>query len=74
MSDKLNRRDFLQKSTLASAGLAGLPLTAPAYTPLPKKERDLLRVGIRPLPERLSTAFAREESTIEAACRRALGR
>lgn len=35
---------------------------------------DLLRVGIRPLPERLSTAFAREESTIEAACRRALGR
>ena len=34
---------------------------------------DLARVGIRPLPERLSTCFAREESTIEAACRRALG-
>lgn len=34
---------------------------------------DLLRVGIQPDPQRLSTASAREPDFLEAACRRALG-
>jgi predicted dehydrogenase len=72
MSDKLNRRDFLQKSTLASAGLAGLPLTAPAYTPLPKKERDLLRVGIIGSGLRgqshIDLLLRRSDSTVTAIC------
>ncbi len=72
MSDKLNRRDFLQKSTLASAGLAGLPLTTPAYTTLPKKERDLLRVGIIGIGLRgqshIDLLLRRSDSTVTAIC------
>ena len=72
MSDKLNRRDFLQKSTLASAGLAGLPLTAPGFAPLPKKERDLLRVGIIGSGLRgqshIDLLLRRSDSTVTAIC------
>ena len=47
MSDKINRRDFLQKSAMAGAGFAAAPTTA-AFSAAAslKKAGDPLRVGI----------------------------
>ncbi|TXB68848.1 Gfo/Idh/MocA family protein [Phaeodactylibacter luteus] len=74
MSDKLNRRSFLQKSTLAGASLTGLPFAAIAASdaPLSKKEGDPLRVGIIGSGLRgqghLDLLLRRKDSIVTAIC------
>lgn len=72
MSEKLNRRNFLQQSTLAGASLAGLPLTASTTeyaTPSPK---EVLRVGIIGSGLRgqshIDLLLRRSDSTVTAIC------
>lgn len=72
MSKKLNRRNFLQQSTLAGASLAGLPLTASTTeyaTPSPK---EVLRVGIIGSGLRgqshIDLLLRRSDSTVTAIC------
>lgn len=72
MSNKLNRRNFLQQSTLAGASLAGLPLTASGQTPLAKRAGGPLRVGIIGSGLRgqshIDLLLRRTDSTVTAIC------
>ncbi len=72
MSNKLNRRNFLQQSTLAGASLAGLPLTASAQVPEGEGPDSPLRVGIIGSGLRgqshIDLLLRRPDSTVTAIC------